>query len=298
MHDPVQLSVVIPTFNNLQVLRQNLERWQRFGPGRANAYEIIVIEDGCHDATPAFLAETAATVWGRNHLRWFHEDDAHELICTNRGIAEAKGSIILAWQDDMFVNTSWFVPELVRTFERYQDLGVLSLSRGLEYLPYDTPIERWEDLYDDQHIQSWIGPKPWNWFRLQEVDAVMRPWAVRRKCIEAVGRLDEAFRPTEWDEADLCYRIRKAGWKIATYGYERLGAYTHLGSTTLKMSDAYKAKVLRNGQLFHTRWDDTIRAEHPRHCRTWLRRASLAGWYHTLGRMGRFLLDNKGPASS
>ena len=39
---------------------------------------------------------------------------------------------------------------------------------------------------------------------------------------------------TEWDEADLCFRIREAGWKIATHGYERAGAYDHLGSSTLK----------------------------------------------------------------
>ena len=47
--------------------------------------------------------------------------------------------------------------------------------------------------------------------------------------------------PTEWDEADLAYRIREAGWKVATCGYERLGAYEHLGSSTLgELSDAYK----------------------------------------------------------
>ena len=65
------------------------------------------------------------------------------------------------------------------------------------------------------------------------MDAVIRPWVVRRDCLERVGTLDEAFRPTEWDEADLAFRIREAGWKVATCGYERLGAYSHLGSTTI-----------------------------------------------------------------
>ncbi len=61
--------------------------------------------------------------------------------------------------------------------------------------------------------------------------------------------------PTEWDEADLAYRIRAAGWKVATCGYERLGGYEHLGSSTLgDLSDAYKARVLKNGLLFHERW--------------------------------------------
>ena len=70
--------------------------------------------------------------------------------------------------------------------------------------------------------------------------------------------------PTEWDEADLAYRIREAGWKIATCGYERLGGYEHLGSSTLgELSDAYKARVLKNGLLFHQRWSHLV---DPRPC--------------------------------
>jgi GT2 family glycosyltransferase len=100
--------------------------------------------------------------------------------------------------------------------------------------------------------------------------------------------LDEAFRPTEWDEADLAFRIREAGWRIATYGYERLGGYFHLGSTTLGTpSAAYYERVLRNGRLFHARWDDVIRRDHPRARRTWRRRATPAGWVATASAMAR-----------
>ena len=175
--------------------------------------------------------------------------------------------------------------ELLRTFDSYGDLGLLSFSRGLDCLPFDEPINRWDDLQDARRVHSTIGSGPLNWLRLQEVDIVIRPWAVRRACIEKVGRLDESFRPTEWDEADLCFRIRQGGWKTATHGYERLGAYIHLGSTTLNFSDAYKAKVLRNGRFFFERWQDAIRSGHSRDRRTWWRRATGNGWGWTLRRM-------------
>ena len=152
----------------------------------------------------------------------------------------------------MFLQTPWFVPELIATFDAYDDLGLLCLSRGLNCSPCPEPIERWEDLIDWRRLQSTIGTAPANWLRLQEVDAVLRPWVVRRACLDRVGVLDEAFRPTEWDEADLAFRIRTAGWKVATHGYERLGAYVHLGSTTLgKPSQKYLDRVLANGRLFH-----------------------------------------------
>jgi glycosyltransferase involved in cell wall biosynthesis len=293
----VQLTIVIPTFNNQAVLRECLSRWQRFG---GEDLEVIVIEDGCKDGTPALLDEIAARPWGQQHLRWMHEEDAHELRCTNRGIAAARGDLVMAWQDDMFLHVPWLVPELHATFEAYPDLGMLSLSRGLNCLPLEGPIQRWEDLIDWRRLQSTIGPAPRNWFRLQEVDIVIRPWVVRRTCVDRVGPLDEAFRPTEWDEADLACRIREAGWKVATCGYERLRAYAHLGSTTIgaRPSPSYLEKVLRNGRLFHQRWDAMIAQEYGRSRRTWPRRATFSGWVATARQMTHAVARQVWPALS
>jgi GT2 family glycosyltransferase len=279
------LSVVTPTFNNAAVLRQSVDGWRLFG---RDSIELIVVEDGCSDGTAPYLRNAQETPWGRSHLRWVHEDDAHELRCTNRGFSESRGALLAAWQDDMFLQAAWFVPEIIATFDSYPELGLLSLSRGLLCLPCDDPIETWQDLSDWKRLQSTIGAGPSNWINLQEVDAVIRPWIVRRACLEKVGMLDEAFRPTEWDEADLAFRVREAGWKAATYGYERLGAYSHLGSTTLGTpSAAYYDRVLRNGRLFHSRWDAIIRRDHPRARRTWRRKTTPAGWVATAAAMAR-----------
>jgi hypothetical protein len=186
----------------------------------------------------------------------------------------------------MFLVRSWLVPELIETFSRYDTLGLLCLSRGLNCHPLDESIEAWDDLIDGRRLRSTIGPSPLNWFRLEEVDAVIRPWIVRKSCLETVGYLDEAFVPTEWDEADLCFRIRRAGWKVAIHGYERVGAYSHLGSTTISkgFTETYKQQVLKNGRLFHQRWDDTIRSEAARPRHRWWRRTTAAGWLSTAGK--------------
>ena len=275
------LSVLIPTYNNEAVLRRCLTSWQL--SAASCGVEIVVIEDGCHDGTRAFLESESRSTWGQRHLRWIHVDDGHELRCTNAGLSVARAPLMMAWQDDMFVTAEWLVVELLATFRVHEDIGLMSLSRGLDHYPLDEPIARWEDLVDWRRLRSTIGPAPGNWFRLQEVDAVIRPWIVRRACIERVGMLDEAFVPTEWDEADLACRIREAGWKVATCGYERLGGYEHLGSSTLgELSEAYKARVLKNGLLFHKRWEHVIARDHARARRTWLRQTTAAGWLSTL----------------
>ena len=275
------------------MLEACLECWRRLSGGVA--IEVIVIEDGCTDRTPDLLRATADTPWGRAHLRWFHEPDVHELAATNRGFQEARGDLLLVWQDDMFVERTWFLRELSRTFQAIPELGLLSLSRGLLCHPLAMPIERWEDLIDWRRLESTIGAAPLNWIRLQEVDAVIRPWMVRHAAIARVGPLDSAFRLSEWDEADLCFRIRQAGWAIATHAYERLGAYRHLGSTTLRSpSEAYKQQVLANGRLFHERWREAIRMERGRPRRTWRRRATAAGWLRTLTQCCRYALGRAG----
>jgi GT2 family glycosyltransferase len=289
--------VIIPTFNNVDVLTRCLEAWKRFASGQP--VELIVVEDGCRDSTAAYLEATSASEWGQRHLRWHHQENLHELRCTNYGLRNARASLLMAWQDDMFLRSTWFIPELIATFSKYEELGLLCLSRGLNCFPIDEPIGTWDDLVDWRRLQSTIGPKPLNWLFLQEVDVVIRPWVIRRSCLDKVGLLDEAFVPTEWDEADLSFRVRREGWKVATHGYERLGAYKHLGSTTVgRLSEEYKARVLRNGRLFHQRWDPTIAVESTRSRQTWLRQTTAAGWWWTASRAARALVPRHSAPST
>lgn len=282
-----RLSVIIATHDNQPVLARCLDAWRRFASHQA--VELLVIEDGCTDGTAEYLYGLQTEPWGDIDLRIFHEENVHELMCTNRGLREARAPLIMSWHDDMFLQGGWLVPELLATFARYPDIGLLSLSRGLQCSPVPEPVQTFEDSIDWRRLQSTIGSAPLNWIRLTEVDAVMRPWAVRRACLDQVGLLDEAFRPTEWDEADLCYRIREAGWKIATHGYERDGAYEHRLSTTLGRTAWSKrqATALRNARLFYERWDAVIAREHSRRRLTWRRRLSAGAATGTVRAMFR-----------
>lgn len=291
---PLKLSVIIATHDNQPALARCIESWHRFAPHVG--VELLVVEDGCTDDTAYYLHSAAvADAWGAISLRVLHEHDVHELMCTNRGFREARAPLVLSWHDDMFLRAGWFIPELLSTFDAHPELGLVSLSRGLRCLPFDAPVQTFEDSIDWRRLQSTIGEAPWNWFRLTEVDAVMRPWVVRRACLDRVGLLDEVFRPHEWDEADLCYRIRGAGWTIATHGYERDGAYHHLLSATLNRTPSKhrQAVALRNAQIFYERWQEVIVQEAGRPRKTWRRRMGVAGWVATcrgvLREVGRHL---------
>jgi glycosyltransferase involved in cell wall biosynthesis len=288
------LSVIIPTHNNLAILRRCIERWSTVAPDVP--VEIIVIEDGCTDGTHEYLAEVAATEWGVRTLRAVHEDNVHELMCTNRGLREARAPLVMSWHDDMFLRKAWLVDELIATFGAYPEIGLLSLSRGLVLGACKGLPETWEESISWERVQSTIGPAPLNWLRLHEVDVVMRPWVVRAECVRRVGMLDEAFRPTEWDEADLCMRIREAGWRIATHGFERAGAYEHMLSSTVSRTPSEKRMSigLRNARIFFERWCPQVDRASGRVRRTWRRRASGRGLGDTAWQMMRFAFGRRG----
>jgi GT2 family glycosyltransferase len=284
------LSVVIATHDNLPTLKAALESWREHAGGLP--VELLVVEDGCTDGTREYLDGLLRGGWEGPALRVLHEEDAHELVCTNRGLAEARGELVLSWHDDMFLRCGWLVPELVRSFREIPELGMLALSRGLLFHPAEGLPRTWEESVAWERVESTIGPAPLNWARLFEVDGVMRPWVVRRGCVERVGGLDEAFRPTEWDESDLAFRIRREGWRVAAHGYERDGAYLHRLSATYARtpSERRQAIGLRNATLFHDRWTEAIRAGAGRRRMRWRRRATAAGWAATAAQAARFAL--------
>lgn len=76
---------------------------------------------------------------------------------------------------------------------------------------------------------------------------------VRRDLIEQHGGFDEAFNPVQFEDFDLCYRLREAGWEA---WYEPTVEMYHDESTTTQGSPSIHnaAVVIRNGLRFQKRW--------------------------------------------
>lgn len=259
----LDLSIIIPTHNNLEVLKRCIETWNILIKIK---YELIIIEDGCSDGTAEWLGSIA----DGNRIRWFHENDVFEVLCDIKGMSEARGRYVLIWQDDMFLLKPWLVTEALDILDTWQDIGILGLMRGNHYRPFSFRPKSQDQFYSPAH-----KPLSTNggFFSAHEVDACVRPWFVRKSCIEKHGGLDESFAPLHWDEIDFHFRLRAAGWKVAVLPYEILKAYNHLGSaTTSKLeSNWHHGIFLKNGLKFHDRWSNYILQTHNRKRKKWRR---------------------------
>ena len=76
-------SVIIPTHNNLLLLKKCVNSWLA---SINSKLEIIVIEDGCNDGTQEWLLGL-----NRDAVKWCHTENVFETLACNEGMKIARG---------------------------------------------------------------------------------------------------------------------------------------------------------------------------------------------------------------
>lgn len=84
---------------------------------------------------------------------------------------------------------------------------------------------------------------------------------IRRSLFEALGGFDEAFAPAYYEDTDLAFRMRQAGWKVL---YEPRSVVVHHegASHGTNLSAGGKAHQVINQRLMEKRWASVLTAEH------------------------------------
>ncbi len=104
------ISIVVCTQNRAAMLRGALASLYDLATD-GFSYEVVVIDNGSTDATPASIAAAAAE--SKNPLRGVFEGEMGIVPARNRGIREARGRWIAFFDDDQLADRQWLV-ELYR----------------------------------------------------------------------------------------------------------------------------------------------------------------------------------------
>ncbi len=108
------VSIIIPTRNRAPVLARCLEALGRQS-FPAERFEVIVVDDGSADATPATLERAAAGL--RVPLRAFRQAASRGAnAARNRGVKEARGKLVVFMDDDTIAPEGW-LEALVADFQ-------------------------------------------------------------------------------------------------------------------------------------------------------------------------------------
>ncbi|MFI5349410.1 MAG: glycosyltransferase family 2 protein [Elusimicrobiota bacterium] len=259
-------SVIIPCWNALELTRVCL---QRLVLRTTRAYELIVIDNGSNDGTGDWLEAFRRRALRENPhgtLRRFRIiSNAKNLgypASMNQGIRSARGGFLLFGNNDVAVTPLWLenmqaalrpprppvggvspLSNPVRALEAPMSWGCRPLYRGIKSLeryagaallrrgrPVFIPVEEFLNGF---------------WF------------LTRRSVIRKIGSFDERYGPGGFEDFDLQWRMRRAGYRL---GFAGRSYVHHIGFgcsevNGLKPREVYGAA--RRAALLHDKFPET-----------------------------------------
>jgi len=183
-----RVSVVVCSYNGARTLEQCLGSLQALD---YPDYEILVVDDGSTDETPAILSRFPG-------VRAIHQTNHGLSYARNVGLRAASGSVVAYTDSDCFVDANW----LTHLVERLQCSGAAAVGG-----PNLTP--------EDGRLAACVAAAPGQPTHVLESDQVAEHipgcnMAFRRDALRAINGFDSQYRKAG-DDVDVCWRLQQAG---------------------------------------------------------------------------------------
>ncbi len=203
-----RISVVVCSYNGSRTIRDTLQGLSRLD---YPDYEVIVVNDGSRDGTPAIAREF--------DVRLISTENRGLSNARNTGWQEATGEIVAYIDDDAYPDKDWL------TYIAYTFLTTSFMGVGG---PNIAPPEN--GIFTNSVVHAPGGP-----VHVLLSDRVAEHiagcnMAFRREALSAVGGFDPRFRAAG-DDVDICWKIQQMGWKI---GFNAAAVVWHYRRGTLK----------------------------------------------------------------
>ena len=193
--------------------------------------ELLLVDNGSGDGSPSWVEQAFPQVLVVRNDRNLGFSGG-----MNRGIEHARGSFLAFLNQDTTVRPDW----LRRLVALLEDQGT-GVAGSKIYYPDSRTIQhaggiiRYPQALADHH--GYRQPDEGQWDQPREVDYVTgAAFATRRRVLETIGTFDEGFHPAYFEDADLCFRARRAGYRVK---YSPLAVVTHHESATT-VKDSYR----------------------------------------------------------
>ena len=221
IHEQVEISIIVPVFNQFRFTQSCLASIQEHHG--AERFEVILVDDCSTDATAEAVPQMKGVVYLRN------EANSGFIASCNRGAEKARGKYLVFLNNDTIVRPSWLTA-LIDTFAEEPRTGIVGSKL----------------LYPDGRLQEaggiiWCDASGWNYGKsddpqkpeynyLREVDycsaaALMIP----KSLFASVGGFDSRYAPAYYEDTDLSFKVRRAGYKVF---YQPLSEVVHYEGAT------------------------------------------------------------------
>ena len=221
IHEQIEISIIIPVFNQFRFTQACLASLQE--RQETERFEVIVVDDCSTDRTADAVPRMPGVVYLRN------ETNSGFIASCNRGAEKARGKYLVFLNNDTIVRPRWLTA-LIDTFAEEPRTGIVGSKL----------------LYPDGRLQEaggiiWCDASGWNYGKsddpqkpeynyLREVDycsaaALMIP----KSLFDSVGGFDSRYAPAYYEDTDLSFKVRQAGYKVF---YQPLSEVVHYEGAT------------------------------------------------------------------
>lgn len=256
------MSVVLVCWNNREYLDACLR--SLYVSGLRSSFDVVVVDNGSGDGSQAMLREKYPGV------RLIQNDGNVGLgRASNQGIEATRGRYVLLLNNDTLVNDS-SLDAMVAFLDRSPEAAAVGGKLINPDGSFQAGYADFSTLLEEFLVATHIGELLWEGYpshieseHAKEVDWMSSACLLlRRSALDKVGLLDESYF-IYGDEADLQYRLKKAGWGV----YYLPGIHTvHYGGRSM---DRWRRRrmVYRGKMLFYRKNYGTVR--------TWILRSML-----------------------
>ncbi len=250
-----EVSVVIPLYNKVEYTQQCLESLEQNTP--SGKYEVVLVDNASTDGTGEFLNCLEGDV-----IIVRNEKNEGFVRACNMGARASSGKYVLFLNNDTVVMPGW-LDALLAVMEKDPQVG--GVGAKLVY-PDGRLQEAGGIIFNDAsgwNFGKFDDPAKDSYNRLVEVDYCSGACLlVRRDLFEQLDGFDVRYVPAYYEDVDLCFGIRKLGYKVmfcpdsVIVHFEGITAGTNLNT-------GYKRFQVINQEKFVQKWRTELQTHEP-----------------------------------
>ncbi len=264
----INLSVVIVNWNVKDLIQKCLE--SIFYYTQELNFEVIVVDNNSYDGSVQFLKKIKKRY--QNLKVIFNDSNRGFSVANNQGLKIAKGKYVIFLNPDTELEENSF-KKLYIFMEKNSNVGACTCrllygDRTLQPNVKRDPcffsqlliLLKLHHFFKFKSLKKYLA-KDFDYLSLKEVEQIMGAFIFTRKdLMERLGGWSEDYF-IWWEDVDLCFRIRKSGYKIIYYPFTKIIHWE--GKSFSQQQSLQKQKKFNQGMLiywkkYHPYWQSII----------------------------------------